>query len=243
MKVIGVGLPRTGTLTQKVALEMLGFGPCYHMVNVLQNLELVKQWEDALNGNADWDAIFEGHESTVDWPGGFFWRELMDHYPDAKIVLSVRDPEKWERSMRDTVWACYYGDSLTAHLSLATYHVDPQWHYFIDTMTQLLWDGPGTLKGHETKEGMIEAMHRFNDEVKSTVPSDRLLVWDVTEGWDRLCEFLGIDCPADPMPHVNDSATFRDRIVEMALGKIGAWYEKEKASAEAPAAPEPAAAH
>ena len=118
MKVIGVGLPRTGTLTQKVALEMLGYGPCYHMVNVLQNLELVQLWHDALEGSADWDKIFDGNQSTVDWPGGFFWKELMEYYPDAKLVLSVRDPDKWEHSMRDTVWACYYGDSLTYHLSM-----------------------------------------------------------------------------------------------------------------------------
>lgn len=236
MKVIGVGLPRTGTLTQKVALEMLGVGPCYHMVNVLQDLELVKLWHDALEGNADWDAIFEGHQSTVDWPGGFFWKELMEHYPDAKLVLSVRDPEKWERSMRDTVWACYYGDSLTYHLSMATYKVDGQWKYFIDTMTQLLWEGPGTIQNSHDTQGMIDSMHRFNEEVKSTVPSDRLLVWDVTEGWEPLCDFLGIECPSDPMPHVNDSATFRDRIVEMSQGKIGAWYEHEKAANGAAAA-------
>jgi Sulfotransferase domain len=240
MKVIGVGLPRTGTLTQKVALEMLGVGPCYHMVNVLQNLDLVQQWQDALEGRPDWDTIFKGCQSTVDWPGGFFWRELMEHYPDAKVLLSVRDPEKWEHSMRDTVWACYYGDSLIYHLSMATYKVDDQWKHFIDTMTQLLWEGPGTIKGHETKQGMMDAMHRFNDEVKSTVSSDRLLVWDVTEGWEPLCEFLEIECPSEPMPHVNDSSTFADRIVEMAQGKIGAWYEQKKADAPAPAA---AAAH
>ena len=138
--------------------------------------------------------------------------------------------------MRDTVWACYYGDSLTYNLSAATAKVDTQWNYFIETMTQLLWGGPGTVQNHETTQGMIESMHRFNDEVKATVPSDRLLVWEVTEGWEPLCEFLDIECPADPMPHVNDSATFRDRIVEMALGKIGAWYDTEKAAAPAAAA-------
>ncbi len=230
MKVIGVGLPRTGTLTQKIALETLGYGPCYHMVNVLQNLELVQLWHDALEGNADWDKIFAGNESTVDWPGGFFWKELMEYYPDAKVVLSVRDPEKWERSMRDTVWACYYGDSLTYNMSAATYKVDGPWKYFIDTMTQLLWEGPGTIQNSHETQGMIDSMHRFNEEVKAGVPSDRLLVWDVTEGWGPLCDFLGIETPSDPMPHVNDSATFRDRIVEMALGKVGAWYEHEKAS-------------
>jgi hypothetical protein len=236
MKVIGVGLPRTGTLTQKVALEQLGFGPCYHMVNVLANLDLVPLWRDALEGNADWDKIFEGHQATVDWPGGFFWRELIERYPDAKVVLSVRDPEKWERSMRNTVWACYYGDSLTYHMSMATYAVDEGWKAFIDTMTQLLWEGRGTIQNSETKQGMIDSMHRFNEEVKATVPSDRLLVWDVTEGWERLCDFLEIECPSEPMPHVNDSSTFAYRIVEMAQAKIGAWYQREQEGAAAAAA-------
>ena len=93
MKVIGAGLPRTGTLSQKVALEMLGFGPCYHMVNVLTDLPLPEHWERGDGrGPADWDAIFGEHESTVDWPGSFFYRELADAYPEAKVVLSVRDP-------------------------------------------------------------------------------------------------------------------------------------------------------
>src|SRR5438067_6231148 len=103
MKVIGAGLPRTATLTQKVALEMLGVGPCYHMVNVLSDLTLADDWRDALEGRADWDKLLGGFESTVDWPGGFFYRELLDAYPDAKVLLSVRDPAAWEHSMRDTV--------------------------------------------------------------------------------------------------------------------------------------------
>ena len=93
MKVIGAGLPRTGTLSQKVALEMLGFGPCYHMVNVLTDLPLARQWEAAMDGEPDWEAIFGEHQSTVDWPGAFFYRELVDAYPDAKVLLSSRDPE------------------------------------------------------------------------------------------------------------------------------------------------------
>ena len=122
MKVIGAGLPRTGTLSQKVALEMLGFGPCYHMVNVLTDLPLARQWEQAIDGGVDWDEVFGGeaeHESTVDWPGAFFYRELADTYPDAKVVLSVRDPEAWERSMLDTIWDVLYGHSVMAHISMA----------------------------------------------------------------------------------------------------------------------------
>ena len=98
MKLIGAGLPRTGTLSQEVALDMLGYGPCYHMVNVLADLELVSQWSDALDGNGDWTQIFDGFQSTVDWPGGFFYRELIEVYPEAKVLLSVRDPDAWERS-------------------------------------------------------------------------------------------------------------------------------------------------
>jgi hypothetical protein len=77
MRLIGAGLPRTGTLSQKVALEMLGVGPCYHMVNVLGDLDLAPAWRRALDGDADWDAIFGEHEATVDWPGAYFYRELL----------------------------------------------------------------------------------------------------------------------------------------------------------------------
>src|SRR6516162_2082937 len=112
MKVIGAGLPRTATLTQKVALEMLGFGPCYHMVDVLADLDQAKLWQRALDGEAPWDQIFDGFNSTVDWPGGYFYRELIDVYPDAKVLLSVRDGDSWSCSMRDTIWGLFYGDIL-----------------------------------------------------------------------------------------------------------------------------------
>ena len=92
MKLIGAGMPRTGTLTQKVALEMIGLGPCYHMVDVLADLEQAPLWERALDGNAPWSEIFAGFNSTVDWPGGYFYRELIDVYPEAKVLLSVREP-------------------------------------------------------------------------------------------------------------------------------------------------------
>src|SRR5579859_1437865 len=109
MKLIGAGLPRTGTLSQKVALEMLGVGPCYHMVNVLADLDLAALWRQALDGRADWDRVFAGFAATVDWPGAFFYRELMEAYPEAKVLLSVRRGESWERSMRDTIWGIFYG--------------------------------------------------------------------------------------------------------------------------------------
>ena len=138
MKVIGAGLPRTGTLSQKVALEMLGLGPCYHMVNVLADLPLADLWSNAMDGDAGWDAIFGEHQSTVDWPGSLFYRELTETYPDAKIVLSTRDPEAWEKSMRDTIWELYNGDSAMTHLSRARERVDPDWRAFTALMQRML---------------------------------------------------------------------------------------------------------
>jgi hypothetical protein len=134
MELIGAGLPRTATLSQKVALEMLGLRPCYHMVNVLGNLDLVSQWRRALDGDADWEEIFDGCRATVDWPGSFFYRELIQAFPGAKVLLSVRDGDAWARSMRQTIWGVLYGDSVMAHLSAARGQVDAQWRGYTELM-------------------------------------------------------------------------------------------------------------
>jgi hypothetical protein len=227
MKVIGAGLPRTATLSQKAALERLGFGPCYHMVNVLADLSLVGQWNDALAGDADWERTLDGFESTVDWPGGFFYRELSELYPEAKVLLSIRDPDSWERSMRSTVWGIAYGDVLIHHLSCATELVKPEWHAYMDLMRALLWEGRGTLADrHSEPGGLVAAMERHTDAVRAAIPPERLLVWDVREGWEPLCAFLEVDVPSEPIPHLNDGKIFEDRIVEMALASVGTWWER-----------------
>ena len=234
MKVIGVGLPRTATLTQKVALEMLGLGPCYHMVNVLADLKLVPLWRDALEGRPDWERIFDGFEATVDWPGGFYYRELAERYPEAKLVLSVRDPEAWERSMRSTVWGVYHGDSLIRHLSSAAAIVDPDWHAYLELMNGMLWDSRGTLAArHQDHGGLMEAMQRHTEAVKQAIAPERLLVWDATEGWDPLCAFLGVHVPAAPLPRLNDSESFGERVVDMSLRTLNGW--RERASEPVPA--------
>src|SRR5580700_2228222 len=177
MKVIGAGLPRTGTLSQKVALEMLGFGPCYHMVNVLTDLPLARQWEQAMDTEVDWDEIFGEHESTVDWPGSFFYRELADAYPDAKVVLSVRDPEAWERSMLDTIWGLFHGQSVMAHISKTREDVDPEWRAYMDMMRRM-WAAQGVFSGPELRPGqLVEAITRYQEQVQRNIPEDRLLVW------------------------------------------------------------------
>jgi Sulfotransferase domain len=233
MKVIGAGLPRTGTLSQKVALEMLGFGPCYHMVNVLGDLPLSKQWAAAIDGEQDWDAIFGEHQSTVDWPGSFFYRELADAYPDAKIVLSTRDPEAWERSMRDTIWDTLYGNSVMGHIAKAREWVDPDWRAYIQLMTRM-WAAAGVFAGSELRPGqMAEAIARYEEQVQSNIPEERLLVWSVQEGWEPLCAFLEVDVPDTPFPRLNDSQMFVERVIDGSLIVLNEWRARE--GAEQPA--------
>ena len=232
MKLIGAGMPRTGTLTQKVALEMLGFGPCYHMVDVLADLDQAKLWQRALDGEAPWDEIFNGFNSTVDWPGGYFYRELIDVYPDAKVLLSVREAQAWERSMRETVWAVRHGESLVRLLSSAQAHVNEQWRGFLEMIDRLVWEGEGTFAtGHAEPQQLIDTMIRHNREVEEVVPSERLLVWDVKEGWERLCEFLEARVPPQPFPHVNDRTEFLNRVIDGSLQALRQW-RSEQASVE-----------
>jgi hypothetical protein len=224
MKLIGAGMPRTGTLTQKLALELLGLGPCYHMVDVLADLGQATLWERALDGEAPWEEIFDGFGSTVDWPGGYFYRELIDVYPQAKVLLSVREPEQWERSMRETVWAVRHGESLIRLLSSAQAHIDPRWRGFLRMIDRLVWEGRGTFAaGHERPQQLIEAMLRHNEEVKRNVPPERLLVWSVTEGWEPLCEFLQLPVPDEPFPHLNDRTEFLNRIIDGSLEALQQW--------------------
>jgi sulfotransferase family protein len=245
MKLIGAGLPRTGTLTQKVALEMLGLEPCYHWVNILADLEQVDVWNRALDGENVWDEVFAGVQATVDWPGGFFWRELMDHYPDAKVLLSVRDPERWEPSFRETIVDMGHGETMLNLLSTARAKVDPQWSRYVKLVERMFWIDKGTFaaSGYERPEQLIAQLKRHNEEVEATVPSDRLLVWSVTEGWEPLCDFLEVPVPDEPMPHANDRETFLGRVIDGALAKLQAWRAQETNDAgDTAASGEPASA-
>ena len=224
--VIGAGLPRTGTLTQKLALEELGFAPCYHWVNVIANLDEVGLWDRAMSKDVSWPQIFGDSRATVDWPGGYFYRELMDFYPEAKVLLSVRNPESWERSFRDTIWTMSHGETLMPLLAHARAEIDPRWHRYLALVDRMFWGPEGTFsEGHAEPEMMIEQMIRHNEAVKSAVPPERLLVWDVKEGWEPLCEFLEVDVPDGPLPHANDRDSFVMRVIGGALDALGAWRE------------------
>jgi hypothetical protein len=231
MRLIGAGLPRTATTTQMFALERLGFGPCYHMRDLLADLESgLPLWERAAGGDADWEQIFGRARSTVDWPSARYYRELMERYPDAKVLLSVRDPEAWVRSMRETVWGIFHGDTVIHHVCEARAALDSLWRRYLALMRQMTWDRQtGVLAGDTfSDEGLAAVMSAWNDEVKRNVGPERLLVWDPSEGWEPLCEFLDVAVPAEELPRLNDTASFREGIIGGGLGVINEWWEERE---------------
>ena len=238
MKVIGAGLPRTATTTQMFALERLGLGPCYHMRDLLSDLEGgLPLWEAAASGTPDWRTIFDGERpinSTVDWPSAYFYRELMDFYPDAKVLLSVRSAESWVASMRKTIWCLFHADSVMRHVSDARMVVDPLWNRYMSLMSHMNWEvGTGAFAGdHADDDALGASMDRWSDEVKATVPAERLLVWDPNEGWDPLCAFLEVDVPPDPLPRLNDTQAFREGITGGAIDVVNEWWTERSQPTE-----------
>jgi hypothetical protein len=197
MDVIGAGFGRTGTLSVKTALERLGFGPCMHMMPLLDDPERAALFQRAAEG--DYRALgkaLDGYRSTVDWPGTYFWRELIASNPDAKVVLTARDPEKWYRSAHDTIFQ-------------AATHA-PRGSGPIEMTHTLVWDG--TFGGRfADRDHAIRVFEEHNAAVRREVPANRLLEFQVSDGWAPLCEFLGVPVPDEPFPRSNDSASFQER--------------------------------
>jgi hypothetical protein len=232
IELIGAGMPRTGTLTQKVALEMLGLGPCHHWIDVLADLDgQVPLWEAALDGSAEPAAILDDYRSAVDWPGGYFYRQLLDSNPDAKVLLSVRDPERWEPSFRETIVDMCYGEALIRLLSSARAHVDPRWRRYLEFVDRMFWGEQGTFPAGHSPSALIEAFVGHNEQVQRIVPAERLLVWEVSDGWEPLCDFLGVAVPGEPLPHANDRATFLDRVIGGAITTLESWRAGQETAA------------
>ena len=195
LKVIGTGLGRTGTMSLKLALEQLGLGPCHHMVEVFMNPQSVPLWLAAGAGHPDWDAIFAGYRSMVDYPGCKFWRELMDFYPDAKLVHSVRDADDWFESTQATIFAPG---------SLVDNAPEPMRAFFnmvVSDFGERLHD----------RAFMTDYFKHHTEEVLATAPKDRLIVFEAAQGWAPLCEFLGVPAPDAPFPKENSRAEFQAR--------------------------------
>ena len=104
LKVIGAGISRTGTFSFKLAMEKLGFTKCHHMMEVVENPTQAPLFIAAAKGEpTDWEDLYQGYQACCDFPSCHFWRELMDAFPTARVVLTVRDPENWYKSMSETI--------------------------------------------------------------------------------------------------------------------------------------------
>lgn len=213
MKVIGAGFGRTGTLSMKTALERLGFGPCFHMSEVFTHPERISRIRAAAAGEpVDLDEVFAGYSSTVDWPGCWFWRELADRYPDAKVLLSVRDPQRWYASVRDTI----YQSSAMAR-ELPDEEVLPAVAEGRALVADIVWQRQFGGRGGDP-EHAIRTFTDHNEAVIDEVPAERLLVHRSADGWPPLCEFLGVPVPDEPFPHLNDGDHFRQRMADRLAG-------------------------
>jgi len=204
LTLIGAGFGRTGTLSLKLALEQLGLGRCYHMMEVMGNPGHAAQWHAAAKGeHVDWDALLDGYAAAVDWPACSFWRELTKQYPHAKVLLSLRDPERWYESVSNTIYHAMTRE-MPAGLPDDLY---TQLEMSRDLILQRTFDGR-----FEDRDHAIAVYNRHNEAVKAEVPADRLLVFEAAQGWEPLCTFLDRPVPDSEFPRVNSSDEFRARM-------------------------------
>lgn len=203
LEVIGAGFGRTGTHSLKRAIEVLGFGPCHHMYEVRRSPEQLDMWTEVSRGaHPDWGKIFSGFRSQVDWPASCFWEELADHFPTAKVVLTVRDPDAWYHSISRTILP----SSELGRTMDETAEGRAGSDIIYRLVLEQIFGGRLADKDH--------AVHVYNDHidrVTATIPPERLLVYNVKDGWGPLTDFLGVPVPDVEFPSGNSVADFRSR--------------------------------
>jgi len=203
LKIIGAGFGRTGTMSLKIALEQLGFAPCYHMVEVFTHPGHSEHWEAAARGRpVDWIAFLAAYKAAIDWPTCHFWRQIAQAHPDAKIILTMRDPESWYKSIAQTIFE-FLRDGAEDEI------VDPV-RLAQHKMVRLIVKEQ-TFGNSFEKEHVLDVYRRHCESVKRTAPPDRLLVYDVAQGWDPLCAALGVPVPQTPFPRTNTTEDFLRR--------------------------------
>jgi hypothetical protein len=204
LKVVGSGLGRTGTKSLQSALNILGVGPCHHMVEVFAHPETMPLWIEAGAGRPDWEAIFAGYGSMVDYPGAAYWRQLAEYYPDAKVLHTVRDPDQWFDSTQATIFA---PGALASNAVAAD--AGPFAAFFKSFS--------GAFGAHlHDRAYMTDYFRRHTEEVIRTIAPERLLIYQAGQGWEPLCRFLGVAIPDTPYPSENSRAEFIARASAMA---------------------------
>jgi Sulfotransferase domain len=201
LAVIGVGVGRTGTYSLKLALEQLGLGPCHHMEEVIKDPPThVPLWMSAAQGKPDWDKNYKDFNSAVDWPTASFWQELANNYPKARFVLTLRSTASWVQSFSETIQKLLAGKD----------QAPPQMQPFIEMGIAVL--GKAGFTAAQDHEALAKAFEAHNYAVRAGLPKDRLLVYEVKDGWTPLCKFLDKPVPSEPFPKTNNREDFWERI-------------------------------
>ncbi len=194
LRVIGTGFGRTGTDSLRNALNILGFGPCHHMHEVMPSDAQKAMWDRKSRGEAvNWSEVYAGFGAAVDWPSAAYWEELIATYPDAKVVHTNRDPESWWRSYEKTIMAF-----------LPVVKDDPEKVFAYRIVAEVALGGR-----YDDREACLARYRENVARVRDIVPKERLLVMELGEGWDRLCAFLEADVPPEPYPSGNTTSDFR----------------------------------
>ena len=216
LEIVGAGFGRTGTRSLKQALEQLGYRRTHHMEEVAASRFQIDKWLDVVRGgDPDWEAIFNGYNASVDFPSATYYRKLLKQYPEAKVILTVRDTDKWYRSTEETIWAL--SRQMPQWLALI-----PPVRDFVEVVDGTVWDR--IFDGRFDDETFAKRVYNdYNNQVRHDVPDDRLLVFDVADGWEPLCSFLGKPIPDAPFPHRNDRAAFVPRIRFLQLLQVAPW--------------------
>jgi len=218
--VIGAGLPRTGTLSFMHALEMILPGKCHHMMKALN---FGDEWSDIFTNKMS-DEQFKnfflsnGEVAAVDAPFCFYYERAMQVWPDAKVILTVREPEGWVKSVKSTILKRRLVDPTMIFALLGlfpTYLGDPRnpqpkWPVKMFMNFRKHCSRMNDFENAVRSNKGVEFFHQWTAEVEATVPKDRLLTFNVREGWAPLCEFLGVPTPDAPFPRVNSSNEFED---------------------------------
>ena len=215
LDVIGSGFGRTGTASLKRALEAIGFGPCHHMEEVIQHPEQVPYWQAFVAGEpVNWDDVFAGYRSQVDWPGAHVWRQLAATYPNAKVIHTIRPSEEaWWTSFSNTI-----GKAMTERPPPGAAGAPPP-HFaaMLDAMDVAISERTFGGKPMD-RETALAAYRRNTEDVKATIAPERLLVYSVVEGWEPLCAFLGVAVPDQPFPRVNSTEEFWEAMTGKPIG-------------------------
>lgn len=211
MDVIGAGFGRTGTTSLQAALHQLGFTPCYHAGEVFANPDHTDYWVAAARGDSDgWRRALKGYRATLDWPAVAFWRELAEAYPGAKIILTTRDAGSWFESIDQTIFKTVTTGQVPPAVVQMFGGGDEKAAQLADVAATLAREVmiPRSFGGSiDDRDHVIACYERHNEEVRREVPPSRLLDYEVGQGWEPLCAFLGVPIPSVPFPHVNDRGT------------------------------------